>query len=563
MTNEDRIKTLKNMLKIISSVALIYSLVICAILVMSYYNLQKYSPIESERTLMLLQKIDKDPQNQDLREAYRSLDMVSRKAFFVSNSQIETGKILLIIGLVVFFLCKQLSILLEKPKFSVNSQKNNTKLNSLALKHISVLVLIVLMLIPTFIFSYPEPKTGPEIEKPSDSSNQTVNNILSLKEDTQGYWNSFRNMGRTYTSSHSFPLSWNAETGKNIVWKKELELPGFNSPVQWGEHIYITGANEETFRVECREHASGKQLWKYDIKIEDTESLPEVQDDTGYAAPTPAASKNGIFSIFANGMIVALDHDGKKLWTKQLNVPDNHYGHSSSLLTYSGMLFVQFDTNEEKYICAYNEMNGDEIWKTERTGEISWTSPILVEWNSNIYLLLNSNPFVSAYNPLTGKSIWETECLSGEVAPSLAFSDGIVCAAQAYAGVFGLNIETGKQMWDADGELPDVSSPVSSGKILIIPSTYGTITAINVANATKYWIYEQDDGFYSSPVIVNNRIYISDIAGRTIIFEVSDQMKKLGEGIFPEPVYATPAFTEKGIVFRTATMLYLVDGGVK
>ena len=107
--------------------------------------------------------------------------------------------------------------------------------------------------------------------------------------------------------------------------------------------------------------------------------------------------------------------------------------------------------------------------------------------------------------------------------------------------------------------MPDVSSPVSSGKLLIVPSTYGTITVLNTEDASQYWLYEQDDGFYSSPVIVNDRIYISDLKGRTIIFSVSEEMKTIGEGFFPEPVYATPAFTEKGIVYRTSTTLYLVN----
>ena len=230
------------------------------------------------------------------------------------------------------------------------------------------------------------------------------------------------------------------------------------------------------------------------------------------------------------------------------------------MLTYSGMLFVQFDTNEEKYICAFNENDGDEIWRTERIGEISWTSPILAEWKEKIYLLLNSNPAVSAYNPFTGKLIWETECLSGEVAPSLAYSEGIVSAAQAYASVCSLDIETGKLLWEEDGSLPDVSSPVSSGKFLFVPSTYGTITALNSADSTQYWYYEQDDSFYSSPVIVNDRLYISDLKGHTTIFSVSEQMETIGEGFFPEPIYATPVFTEKGIIYRTQTMLYLVDG---
>lgn len=553
MTKEEKSKILIKSLQTISLAALIYSLVILSMLLVNYINLKSLSPLESGRRAALLEKIDANPQDQNLREAYRSLDLVSRKAFFISTRQIDRAKILLIVGLVVFFFAWQFSLVLQKPPFPLIKEKTGQEQLSLRLKHISALAAALLLLVPLFVLSALNSNL---ISGKSKSRGPAP----TLAEDSRGNWNSFRNMGRPYKSETKYPLSWDAEKGENIQWQQKLELPGFSSPVIWNESIFLTGGNKDLFRIQARFLSDGSLLWKYDIPIQDPEGLPSVQADTGYAASSPAVSENGIFAIFAAGKIFALDLQGQKLWTKQLPVPDNHYGHSSSLLAYAGLLYVQFDTNEEKFVAAYDQKSGEEVWKAERAGEISWTSPILAEWKGKVYLLLNSSPAISAYGPLSGELLWETECLSGEVAPSLAFAEGIISAAQAYSALVSLDIETGKILKEEGGALPDVSSPISMGEFLFVPSTYGTLTTVKPADLSEYWFYEQTEGFYSSPVIANDKLYLCDLAGKCLVFAISGKMEIIGGGSFPEPIYATPAFTKKGIVLRTKSGLYLISG---
>ena len=69
----------------------------------------------------------------------------------------------------------------------------------------------------------------------------------------------------------------------------------------------------------------------------------------------------------------------KKYGAKNLGVPDNHYGHSSSLITYAGKVFVQFDTNRGSKVLALDISTGNQVWETPRTSKISWASPALID----------------------------------------------------------------------------------------------------------------------------------------------------------------------------------------
>ncbi len=77
-----------------------------------------------------------------------------------------------------------------------------------------------------------------------------------------------------------------------------------------------------------------------------------MTDDTGLAAPTMAVDGKRVYAIFATGDVIAFDLDGKKIWGRNLGVPNNHYGHSSSLQVWGNKLVVQYDTNQRGRMLA-------------------------------------------------------------------------------------------------------------------------------------------------------------------------------------------------------------------
>ena len=86
-----------------------------------------------------------------------------------------------------------------------------------------------------------------------------------------------------------------------------------------------------------------------------------------------------VYAIFATGDIIAFDMEGKKVWGRNLGVPKNHYGHSSSLQVWENKVVVQYDTHTSGRMLALNTLNGETLWDVNRPVHISWASPALIE----------------------------------------------------------------------------------------------------------------------------------------------------------------------------------------
>jgi outer membrane protein assembly factor BamB len=250
---------------------------------------------------------------------------------------------------------------------------------------------------------------------------------------------------------------------------------------------------------------------------------------------------------------------GNRRWAKNLGIPDNHYGHSSSLLTYNNLLLVQFDTNREGKVLALDLSNGEQVWATTRSSKISWASPILADLGDHVELILASSPHVASYNPETGAELWELECLMGEVGPSPAYDNGVVYATNEYAVLVAIKPGNPPEVvWETNEYLPEVASPVADDGMVFIATSYGVIACYDATNGELLWEYECDDGIYASPMIADNKVYFLDMSGKMHIFNKDKDMKLVGEAELGERSVSTPSFSEGRIYLRSDDYLYCI-----
>ena len=105
-----------------------------------------------------------------------------------------------------------------------------------------------------------------------------------------------------------------------------------------------------------------------------------------------ATDGRAVFAIFATGDVIAFDLTGKRLWARNLGMPDNHYGHASSLMIYKDKLLIQYDTNKAGKLIALSSKTGETAWETLRKSKIAWSSPALVNTGARMEVILSSNP---------------------------------------------------------------------------------------------------------------------------------------------------------------------------
>ncbi|MHC4439852.1 MAG: PQQ-binding-like beta-propeller repeat protein, partial [Planctomycetota bacterium] len=368
-------------------------------------------------------------------------------------------------------------------------------------------------------------------------------------------WTGFRGPVANGHAAHANPpLNWSAKEGKNILWKTKIPKHGMSSPVVWEDQLFLTGADDSTRQIYCFETDTGKMLWKHDVNGIPGSGhdgfLPDVLDETGFAAPTATTNGRYVAAIFATGELVCVNMKGERIWAKHLGIPKNHYGHASSLISHRDMLFVQYDQEEDSQLLAFDLASGNPAWHVKRD-VISWSSPILVDNKGRIELVLTNSKAVNSYDPKSGKLLWHVECLGGEVAPSATYSDGVVCVANEGATASAIDVgnhgSEPKILWQWDETLPDAASPLVNDDYLILPTGFGVVSCLDVKTGKLLWEHEFNDGFYSSPILVNDRVYMIDLKGRMQIFMMDDEFKRLGTSPIGEAAYATPAFVGERI----------------
>lgn len=397
----------------------------------------------------------------------------------------------------------------------------------------------------------PEPKP---VSKPAETTG------LSLAE-MQKHHNSFRGpLGQGIIQHKNIPASWDGEAGTNVIWKTVIPKHGYNSPIIWGDKIFVAGADATSREVYCFNRKDGQLLWtgKGDNITGSPAKAPRVTEDTGLSAPTLATDGKSVFAIFGTGDVMAFDMSGKRIWARNLGVPDNHYGHSSSLLTWDGKLFVQYDTNKGGKVLALENNTGNTVWETKRDSKISWASPVLAEVAGKYQLILTADPIVAAYDPDSGEELWKVECMMGEVGPSVGFSDGLVYAANEYAILVAIDPTDASIKWENDEYLPEAASPLAHDGLLIIATSYGVLVCYDAKTGEQHWEHDVGTTLYASPVVADGKLFMMDNDGMMRVYEFSKEMKLISENNLGEIAGTTPAFSDGRIYIRGEKHLYCI-----
>ena len=384
-------------------------------------------------------------------------------------------------------------------------------------------------------------------------------------------WPRFRGPGGRGTSFYSnIPASWNGKTGEGIRWRAAIQLPGMNSPVVWGNRVFLTGADRQRCQVYCFDANSGELIWQRAV-----ENVPfskpasdDISEDTGFAASTAATDGRRVYAIFANGDVACFDFSGKQIWARSVGPLNNMYGHASSLIVHHNLLLIQLDQAraEDKLskLMALDVTSGKTAWEMRRPVPDSWATPIVINTGHREEIITCANPWIIAYAPATGEELWRAECLGGDVAPSPVYANGLVYAINTYELLVAIhpggrgNVTEANIVWTAEGVMPDICSPVTNGYLLFVLETEGIITCYDAANGAKVWEKDMAKTFIASPGLAADNVYLMAEDGTMIIIKADRQFREVRRCGLGEKSVASPAFQNGRIYIRGKEHLYCI-----
>ena len=587
------------MRKLYRNIAIVTSVFILALTVMlgvSYYQMQQVSPLETGVMETLKELNETNGDNEVLQQQIRELDLLSRKAYFVKEGQLKMGFYLLLGMAIVLALClnlyyKETKNLPEKEYDPIDEWMAKSRARNYLGWAAAVVALIGVGLVAVQHVDWKglmawekemvaadsvepmamlEPSADAQLSdansvadtlrtdsvKGEDTDSAEVDDMPELKIASRA----FRGNNSSATSSaRGIATSWNLSGKKNILWQSSIPKHGYNSPVITGRNVFITGADAKARELYCYDVWTGELKWtvKADGIAGSPSSMPKVNADTGLAASTVATNGEEVCAIFATGDVICANMEGKRLWAKNIGLPDNHYGYASSLLMYGNTLIIQYQNNSNAKILALSTKNGNQIWSKSAKDKIAWSSPIIATLGGKSALVVMGNPAIAAYNPGNGAELWRVECMSGEVGSSPASAGGIVFGASEYAKCIAIDGATGETLWEASDYLPECSSLAATKDLVFCATSYGMVCAYDAKTGEVKKEHDLTTPFYSSPVVVDGKVYLFSNSGKVYIFSAStfDLITSFETG---EKTFATPAFTDGMMIVRTDKSLYCV-----
>lgn len=548
-------------IRVTSQIAAVFTLIVAITILFSLVQLKVINPLDNPALLSVKEQYDRDPANAQNAEQVRAMDLMARKAYFSSRWQVESGSYLLLAGAVIFIICQQLLSGTEKIFPTFQEAKPDTRTTGTSgrryLMYFASFVFVAAVG-ASFLLRAALPDPGGKVKKEKSEKSRAA----SMSAPDPVNYPFFRGQnGLGIAGGEEYPTEWNGTEGKNILWKTEIPKEGQNSPVIWGDKLFLSGGLEKEAEVYCYDKNSGKLLWTgkaTGIPGESTESL-QMDAEGGLSTSTLALNEKYVCAMFANGNLVCFDHDGKPAWQKNIGVPSNAYGYASSLLIYKDIVIVQFDSDAKLSLLGINLDNGEVKWETARTGRPAWSSPVLAYYSGKPEIVINGNPNVEAYDPENGKQLWSLECMSGDVAPSIAANSQMAYAVTDYVKLAAIKPGAGATIvWEDNMFTPNVSSPVANDEYLFITTGVGDAACYNAIKGDTLWTHIFNDPFYASPIIAGDKVYMLDRTGIMHIINAGPEFKLISESPLGERTDCTPAFSDKKIFIRGKKNLYCI-----
>ncbi len=570
-----------------------FTLIIGAVLVVNGWRLQRVNPLDHPELAALKQQVRSEPGNEALIESYRRLDAELRGRFFQSQRDYATGGWLLLAGAALALLAARWHRPEVQPPTLAQLRARPTPPPARQAPAIrwalgGTGVAVAALSIGLAIASHGELRRldrariasadeAGERRSPADAVDplEAADGIGDQSGlDHAHQWPGFRGphgTGRAVADDgFTWPVQWQAADGHNILWRTAIDLPGHNSPVLWGDRLFVAGADDRRRKVYAIDARDGRLLWEHRAAVlpDGGRWPPEILPHTGFAAPTCATDGRLVFAIFANGDLIACDMQGRRAWARALGEAENAYGYASSLTVHDGRLFVQWDHHDVNRILALDAASGEDVWSVEHDAGASWASPMVVQTGGRVQLIVVTDGATIAYDPADGRKLWRWNGPDGDIASSPVADDSRVLVISPAWELYALPttgsgpLDDDHVVWTFEDHQPEITSPIIIGDTAIVLSDGGRLTAIDMSDGQQRWYHRLQGRFEASPAAAGGLVYVTDVDGRTTVLDVSgDQPRVLGTGDLGEPVRASPALVGGRIFMRGGEALYAIGEG--
>ncbi|MBA3887403.1 MAG: PQQ-binding-like beta-propeller repeat protein [Acidobacteria bacterium] len=417
-------------------------------------------------------------------------------------------------------------------------------------------------------------------------------------------WPGFRGLHAAGTGDGEHPpLTWDADTSRNVAWKVAIPGLAHSSPIVWGDRLYVTTAVSRdaesvfrpgfspdgrpasddvvhSWRLSSLETSTGRIVWErvaHEGRPRSTRHPKSSQ-----ASSTPVTDGRYVVAFFGSEGLYCYDTDGRLVWKRDLGIleagsiyyPDRQWGTASSPVIAGDKVILQADLQSGSFVAAYDLATGDVAWRTPREELPSWASPGFVA-GSSPQVVTNGARYIRGYDVHTGRELWRAANTSEIAVPTPVHSNGLIFVTSGYGptkpiaairvGALGdLSLPAGETSsrgiaWSSSRGGSYISTPLVYGRYLYTLSANGVLACYEASTGTLVYerrVADRGGAYSASPVAADGRIYLSSEDGEVHVVKAGSSYEVLATNVMGAPVMATPAISNGMIFIRTTTHLY-------
>jgi outer membrane protein assembly factor BamB len=396
------------------------------------------------------------------------------------------------------------------------------------------------------------------------------------------------------SSMKGIPTSWDIKTNKNVKWMAKLGSQSYGNPVVAGGQVYV-GTNNELVRnpkeagdrgvLMCFRESDGKFLWQHS-----NQKLPSGRaNDWPYqgVCSSPLVEGDRLYYVSNRCELVCLDTHGdgngnaKVIWKFDMMEEVGSQPHNmanSSPVSYGDLVFVGTANGQDEShvhipsprapsMIAVNKNTGKLVWEVNNVGERilhgQWSSPAVGKVGDVVQVVVGEGDgWVRGYEALTGKKLWEFDLnpkdsvwpkTRNEVIATPVIWENKVFIANGQDPEHGEGVghlyaidatkrgditETGR-LWHYDKIRRSISTGAIYNGLLFYSDFSGFLHCLDENTGKPYWTHDLLAAVWSSPMVIDGKVYLGDEDGDVVIFEASKEKKLISQQNMGSSVYAT------------------------
>lgn len=398
-----------------------------------------------------------------------------------------------------------------------------------------------------------------------------------INESAAQEWTRFRGPNGTgISSTKGVPAAW---TEKDFLWRVPIAGESHSQPVIWGDRLFLLTAMDagKERALVCVRKTDGQELWKKSY----TQPTPRPGNkNSGYANTSPVVDAERVIACFVSQehfWVRAFDHAGKEIWSRDLGTFESMHGHGASPMIFEGNVIVPNDQDGASSVVALDLKTGAVAWTSPRkpgvkaTIATAYCTPVThSRADGSVELLLTSQSHgVSSLEAKTGKFNWDAPIFDKRMVSSPVVAGDLVigtCGSGGGAGNYLSAIKLGGTgdvskshvAYKLTKATPYVPTPLYLDGRLYLISDAGIATAVEAATGKEIWSERLRSEFFSSPVLIDGKIYCAGVKGEMIVLATGDTFQELGRSPLGEGTHSTPCVDAGRLYVKTFTHLVCI-----